>query len=203
MGFAPRRNRDREPGAPMKPLVDPAGWTAAELTAQDDWIHVLSPTECDEIFAAVESVEKRGLEIKDIGRADFVLPNLSDSMMVIRDELLNGRGFVLIRGLPVADFTTKQSAIAYWGLSLYFGHVVSQNGKGHLLGHVRDVGGDYGDANTRGYLTSAPATIHFGLPQEGDVTAIVVRWADGVDERFEEIELGRIELRRGSGKALP
>jgi hypothetical protein len=160
MVFSPRAMRDRMPAAPMRPIVDPAGWTAQELAASDDWIYELSETEINDIHDAVAAAEKGGSDIKDIGRDDFALPGLARGLATIRDELLNGRGFVLIRGVPVADFTLKQSAIAYWGISAHLGRVVSQNGKGHLLGHVRDVGRDYGDANTRGYLTSAHMGFH-------------------------------------------
>ncbi|MDC0033632.1 TauD/TfdA family dioxygenase [Alphaproteobacteria bacterium] len=160
MGFSPRSNRDRVPATPMQPIVDPAGWTAQELAADDDWIYNLSNAECDEIITAVEMIEKRGLYIKDIGRNDFVLPRFVRVMSEMRDELLNGRGFVLIRGLPVAQMTRTQSAIAYWGLGVHLGRAVSQNGKGHLLGHVKDIGADYGDANIRGYLTKAHMGFH-------------------------------------------
>jgi hypothetical protein len=160
MAFASRASRDRKPAVPLQPIVDPAGWTAAELAANDHWIYTLSNTECDAIAGAVASIEKREIAIKDIKRDEFAMPGFARAMAGLRDELINGRGFVLIRGLPVAAFTRKQSAIAYWGLSTHFGRVVSQNGKGHLLGHVKDVGGDYGDAHTRGYLTSAHMGFH-------------------------------------------
>ena len=160
MGFAPRANRDRAPAVPLQPIVDPAGWTAQEVAAGDDWIYELSETEINEIHGAVATAEKSGSQIKDIRRDDFGPPNITRALADIRDELLNGRGFVLIRGVPAAEFTIKQSAIAYWGISAHLGRVVSQNGKGHLLGHVRDVGGDYGDASTRGYLTSAHMGFH-------------------------------------------
>lgn len=160
MGFFPRANRDRVLSVPMEPIVDPAGWTAAELAADDSWIYQLSAAECDEIASAVEAVEAQGLAIKDVCKDDFVLPSVASSLARLRDELLNGRGFVLIRGLPVAGMTRAQAAIAYWGLGSHFGRAVSQNNKGHLLGHVKDLGGDYNDANTRGYLTSAHMGFH-------------------------------------------
>jgi hypothetical protein len=160
MGYAPRANRNRMPAVPMQPIVDPAGWTARELSLNDDWSYTLSNADCDEIAGTVGAIEKRGLDIKDIGRDDFILPKVAGIMADLRDELLNGRGFVLIRGLPVAHMTRAQSAIAYWGLGAHLGRAVSQNGKGHLLGHVKDVGSDYGDANTRGYLTNAHMGFH-------------------------------------------
>jgi len=144
----------------MQPIIDPAGWTAQELTAKNDWIYTLSNADCEEILGAVGAIEERGLDIKNVGRDDFDLPKVSAILAELRDELLNGRGFLLIRGLPVAQMTRAQSAIAYWVLGAHFGRAISQNGKGHLLGHVKDVGGDYGDANTRGYLTNAHMGFH-------------------------------------------
>ena len=52
----------------------------------------------------------------------------------LRDEVLNGRGFVLLRGLPVEDRPIEDSATAYWGIGTYFGNARSQNAKGHVLG---------------------------------------------------------------------
>lgn len=41
------------------------------------------------------------------------------------------------RGVPVQRYTRQQSVIAYWGMGLYWGRALSQNKKGHLLGHVK------------------------------------------------------------------
>jgi hypothetical protein len=35
-----------------------------------------------------------------------------------------------------------KSAVAYMGLGTYLGYFVSQNGRGHVLGHVKDLGED-------------------------------------------------------------
>jgi hypothetical protein len=37
---------------------------------------------------------------------------------------------------------------------------MSQNKHGHILGHVKDLGGDYADQNTRGYMTRAEMRFH-------------------------------------------
>jgi hypothetical protein len=58
----------------------------------------------------------------------------------LRSEVLNGRGFVLLRGMPVEDRPVTESATAYWGVGAYFGSARSQNAKWHLLGHVYDLG---------------------------------------------------------------
>ena len=63
----------------------------------------------------------------------------------MRRELLAGRGFHLFRGIPVERYTARQSAIAFWALGLHLGEPVSQNGKGHVLGHVTNLGLNYAD----------------------------------------------------------
>ncbi len=144
----------------MQPLVDPAGWTNEELSADDAWIYALNATESAEIESAVAAVQARGLEIREITKDDFVLPTLGKGLKTIHEELLEGRGMVLIRGVPVAGMDREQSAIAFWGVGMHFGWAVSQNGQGHLLGHVKDIGGDYAEANTRGYMTKAHMGFH-------------------------------------------
>ena len=160
MSFTPRTNRYREPAVPMRTAVDPAGWRPGELALNDDWIYQLSKNQCDQITNAVAKIETRGQDIKDVSKSDFHLGDFADDLIVIRDEFLNGRGFVLIRGVPVADMTREQSALAFWGIGAHLGRAVSQNGQGHLLGHVKDIGGDYSDKNTRGYLSSAQMGFH-------------------------------------------
>ena len=51
-----------------------------------------------------------------------------------------GRGFVLVRGVPVERYGEEDASLAYWGLGLHLGRAVSQNAAGDLLGHVRDAG---------------------------------------------------------------
>ena len=67
---------------------------------------------------------------------------MSKLLQSIRKELLDGRGFILLKGFPVEQWGNRKSAIAYMGLGTYLGYFVSQNGKGHVLGHVKDLGDD-------------------------------------------------------------
>src|SRR6185437_11013131 len=79
---------------------------------------------------------------------------------VLREEVLNGRGFVLLRGLPVEGRPIADSAAAYWGIGLHFGNPRSQNAMGHLLGHVRDLGLATTDPNVRTYQTTERQHFH-------------------------------------------
>ena len=147
--------------APPRPLVTgPSAWIGAELRRRDDWIYRLSAAEIAEIDAAVAGVRARGLELAEITRADFPLPNLGPTLDRLRGEILNGRGFVLMRGLPGEGRAIEQNAAAYCGIGSYFGNPRSQNAMGHLLGHVRDLGFATSDPNVRTYQTTERQHFH-------------------------------------------
>ena len=79
----------------------------------------------------------------------------------VRNELLNGKGFILFKGLPVQSWGNHKSAVAYMGLGTYLGYFVSQNGFGHVLGHVKDVGEDLSKGDgVRIYRTAGRQYFH-------------------------------------------
>src|SRR4051812_24000440 len=125
-----------------RPLVEgPSAWVGADMRKREaEWTYRLSPSDVAEIETAVAAVEARGLEIADIRRADFPLPTVGPVLDGLRADVLDGRGFVLLRGMPVEGRPIEWSATAYWGIGSYFGSARSQNAQGHLLGHVYDLG---------------------------------------------------------------
>jgi hypothetical protein len=58
----------------------------------------------------------------------------------LQREVVHGRGFIMLRGLPVRELDRESVARMYVGMGRYFGDPVPQNAKGHLLGHVKDIG---------------------------------------------------------------
>lgn len=79
----------------------------------------------------------------------------------MRIELLNGKGFILFKGFPVKAWGNQKSAVAYMGLGTYLGYFVSQNGLGHVLGHVKDTGADPTQIDkVRIYRTTARQYFH-------------------------------------------
>lgn len=146
----------------LRPRIEgPSAWIGADLAKRpEEWIHRLSAAEIAEIETATADIRARGLDIAEIRRADFRLPTLGPVVDRLREEVLNGRGFVLIRGLPVEGRPVAESATAYWGIGTYFGNVRSQNAKGHVLGHVRDLGLSSKDPNVRIYQTTERQNFH-------------------------------------------
>jgi hypothetical protein len=151
------------PPIPIRqPITGPSAWIGAEMkTREAEWTYRLSPLEVAEIEAAVKSVRARGFDLADIRREDFPLPTLGPVLDRLRGDVVNGRGFVLLRGMPV-DGSVEDSAIAYWGVGAYFGSARSQNHKGHLLGHVYDLGQGLSAENPtiRAYATAEGQRFH-------------------------------------------
>jgi hypothetical protein len=138
-----------------------AAWYGPEITGRDDWLMPLTSAEVAEIEAATRALASREADIAAIATRDFPLPTLGPRLRSrVRDEVLNGRGFLLMRGLPVARWSIREAATAFFGLGAHLGHARSQNGKGHVLGHVRDLGLDAQDPNVRIYQTNARQTFH-------------------------------------------
>ncbi|NNG03408.1 MAG: TauD/TfdA family dioxygenase [Inquilinus sp.] len=140
--------------------TSPAAWTARDFAGRDDWIIRLGAARIAEIDAALAIAEATGRPLEAIRRADFPLPSLSRTLAGIAAELKEGRGFVLIRGLPVERYGEGRAALAFWGLGTHLGTAVSQSRKGDMLGHVRDLGGDIADPLVRGYETRARLLFH-------------------------------------------
>lgn len=145
---------------PDGPIAGPSAWHGKDMAKSTAWTYTLSDAELDELHGALGAVHEEGRAITDIRRADFPLPNLGATLDELRGEVLRGRGFVLLRGLPLERYSLEEAATLYWGVGSYFGTAVPQNAKGHVLGHVTDLGRAAEDVNSRIYQTTARQTYH-------------------------------------------
>ena len=136
----------------------PAAWTGAEMRERDDWIVRLTAADRAELDAAWRATSH--LPIEGIGPGDFLLPDLGPRLLALRDEIIEGRGFVLLRGLDIEGWPIERTARTYWGLGSWFGRAVSQNAMGHVLGHVRDLDFHTRDPNVRTYQTTERQFYH-------------------------------------------
>jgi hypothetical protein len=129
------------------------------MEKRDDWIRELTLAERSELLSALDGVRHMAGDLVSITRSDFPLPELGPRLDQLRHDILDGRGFVLLRGLPIEDLSFLETATLYWGIGTYFGSARPQNARGHLLGHVVDVQGKVVEA-ARGYLTNRHLPYH-------------------------------------------
>jgi hypothetical protein len=124
--------------APRTPIDDLAAWRGPELRSTGAWIHRLSADEIADLDAALAHAKAAGKTLATLRREDFPLPTLTATIRDWVSALDRGRGFVLVKGVPVHKYGKDAAALAYYGLGLHMGDPVSQNANGDLLGHVRD-----------------------------------------------------------------
>lgn len=152
--------RSHKPAQLMHPIEGAANWYPEEFTDRKKYVYALSEAEIAEIMDAVSVVEARGMDIKDITKSDFNLPRFSAVLADIRKELLEGRGFALIRGFPIEGRSRYQNVAAFWGVTNHFARARPQNAKGHLLGHVTNKGASVTTATGRGYQSNEALGFH-------------------------------------------
>lgn len=157
----------------MKPsfIESPADWRGPDISRRDDWIHVLSADEVKEIEAAVRGARAAGLDISQIERDNFPLPRFARVAEHALEELENGCGMFLVRGVPVKDWSVDDARLAYWGLGKYLGTAVTQSRKGDVLGDVRDLD-VFNKSLGRGYQSHQKLNFH---TDSCDVVGLLVR----------------------------
>jgi len=141
-------------------IIGLSAWKSNELGADKGWIYHLDDKEKLEIETAVRLVQQRKFKIYEFGINDFPLEKLAVRLNSIIDQVENGRGCALIKGLNPADYDEDTLKLIYWGLGVHIGVPISQNSKGQLIGHVRDRGGNYYSHNVRGYTTNSRIRPH-------------------------------------------
>ncbi|MEM7423267.1 MAG: TauD/TfdA family dioxygenase, partial [Pseudomonadota bacterium] len=146
---------------PNQAMDHPAAWRGEDLAVVPDrWTYDLSMEQIAEIESAAVSKLARDGEPRVDRANDFPLPETGPALADWRLQLTDGLGFVLVRGLPVERWDIRTVATVFCGLGAHLGRARSQNARGHILGHVTDVGADLSDPTVRIYQTQRRQTFH-------------------------------------------
>ena len=151
-----------------------AAWLGPAMAGRNDWIHSFTVPEIRELETVADGVADR--DIADLSAADFELPVLDTVLAGIRRDVVDGRGFALLRGMPVDEWSLERTAAAYWAIGTRIGVPVAQNKVGSILGHVTDVGGDADHPNQRGHQSADSLPFHNDIGAE-IVTLLCLRGA--------------------------
>jgi hypothetical protein len=116
----------------------------------DSYVFHLTDDHLAELDAALQTAEAATGDVLDITRDVFPLPTLGPELTAIARELIDGRGMVLIRGVPIERYTKPRASALYWGVGTHLGRPWPQNAKGHVLGDVTDQGRSAADPTARG-----------------------------------------------------
>jgi hypothetical protein len=130
------------------------------MATRTDWVHEFGPDQIAEIESAIRGMETAAISPAALRRDAFPLPTVGPWLSRILTEVQDGRGFALLRGLPVHEWGPHRSALAFLALGLHLGNLRPQNAAGHLLGHVRDQGLSSRDPTVRIYQTRERQNFH-------------------------------------------
>jgi alpha-ketoglutarate-dependent taurine dioxygenase len=146
---------------------DPMAWRRSSFASPADFSVRLTADDRAELVAAARSLARAGRlkPVDRLSRADFPLPLLGPRLRQAFEDVRAGRGFVLLRGLPVDGLSLDEFTAAVWGIGSWFGFPLSQNAQGELVSYVIDATSV--DATPRMYRSNLELRLHT------DVTAMI------------------------------
>ncbi len=142
-------------------ITGPSAWLGKEMISNPDaWLYQLTAADIADLENAAQHFLSLNCDIGEITKETFPLNTFLSHIDELSEKLLNGVGVEVLRGLPIANYTQEFTATIFCGIGSHLGSARSQNSQGHILGHVRDIGADANDPNSRIYQTCERQTYH-------------------------------------------
>ncbi|KAJ7826660.1 hypothetical protein B0H13DRAFT_1736488 [Mycena leptocephala] len=148
------RRLAEDPTLPQKPLPPgfppsvegPIVWEGKDWTDESQWVYNLTDDHLQEIDRALTHFESTCLwtrldkPLGFIARETFPLPTLSPELRNLAEVLYNGRGFFVLREIPIDKYSRRELAIVYAGISSHVGSGRGrQDGTNAVLAHIKDL----------------------------------------------------------------
>ncbi|MDO9438656.1 TauD/TfdA family dioxygenase [Hydrogenophaga sp.] len=142
-------------------LNGPEVWSGAGMNHRTDWIQHVEPVEVDEIDAMLKAHRGGTAVLTEMTRDQFPMPRLARRFSAIRGELEGGRGFALLRGLPVQRYSLEEARLLFWAMALHLGDPQGQDKQGNRMHSVTNTGLRVDSTNSvRSYQTDDELTFH-------------------------------------------
>lgn len=125
-------------------------WHSRDVADESAWTEAFDEAEQEELDAAVRKALEKSADVMEIAKNDFSLPTLQVRLEKIERDLIDGRGFVRLRGVDRRRYSREEMEMIYWGIGMHLGAPWPQNQYGHVLGDVTDQGVDPADPTSRG-----------------------------------------------------
>ncbi|PYI00276.1 Clavaminate synthase-like protein [Aspergillus sclerotiicarbonarius CBS 121057] len=127
-------------------LESPLVWEGSDIEQRDDWIYQLNDAQLDEIDRALQDFKANNLPLGSINQTTFPLPTLHPILRTLSREIHLGRGFVVVRGLRIDNYTREDNIIIYAGVSSHIGNFRgrqednrTKNAPSRVLSHIKDI----------------------------------------------------------------
>jgi hypothetical protein len=143
------------------PIDHPSAWKVADFQSPADYTIELDAPNLRDVEHSLHRIKAKGLSLDDLQYEHFDWPSWRPVIAEIKHQIEDGRGFVLLRRLPVEDYTKDAIGMVVWGIGTHLGHGQSQSVLGDRLGHVRDFSRE--DPLARAYRNKQELSPHTDL----------------------------------------
>ena len=111
-------------------------WTVSDIFRAGEYTHTLTAADCEELHAAVVSVVSKRLGPADLRENRFPLGDFGARLHELGKCLQTGRGFCVIKGIPIDRYSRYESELLVAGIGSQIGRLMAQNPKGEIVNHV-------------------------------------------------------------------
>lgn len=132
-----------------RPLEIGINWRARDVIDPSTWTMEVTAADRAELDAALKVARASGKKLVDITREEFPLDAFVEKVARIETELLDGRGFVLLRKLDAGKYSRDELELMFWGIGMHLGSPWPQNRYGELITDVTDRGTNEWNADQR------------------------------------------------------
>lgn len=95
-----------------KQITGPTVWKAEDYRNNPErWTHGFSDVEIAELGEAADRFIASGTPLTGMTKEKFPLPKLESFFGAVRKEILNGKGFILFKNVPVQEWGNHKSAV--------------------------------------------------------------------------------------------
>ena len=159
LGVRPAQDSET-PATPVfaAPIRHPSAWTVADFRSPSDYSVDLDAAQLRDIAYAMRRIKAAGIGLDGLQREHFEVLSLRPVVEEILRQIKDGRGFVLLRGLPVEDYSKDELGLIFWGIGTHLGSGLSQSVMGDRLGHVKDFSRE--DPGARAYRNKQELSPH-------------------------------------------
>ncbi|KAL7628687.1 hypothetical protein AAE478_000202 [Parahypoxylon ruwenzoriense] len=138
-------------------------------------IHNLTEVELAEIRSAKDQFKSLELDGNQVNRGNFPLPTLGPKLDKLSQDIYNGTGLCVVRGINPEEYSVEDLTIVWLGIQAY---IADQRGcqdhKGNMLVHIV---ADSSSEIKLGHHRHSTSAISFHNEEAGDVVAWLTRSA--------------------------
>lgn len=152
----------------------PSVWLGKHLQNATGWVYRLRQETIAEIEANIARLAGRDAYSGAMNCSDFPLQTMAADLAGMRDDLAEGKGFIVLRGLDRDKYSVNDLGLVFRGFGAQFGIELTQSFYGDRLGDIRDISDEIPNRNMRrGYHSGGFQTAHTDPSGELDIVAML------------------------------